>query len=693
MERMTRFRARILMLIFVLIAGFFAFRLYKAQVIDTGGSTDNTSTFTTYTTVKAARGEILDRNGNVLVSNRASYDLAINHYVLLSATGTNQYLYDLIKRCQEVGIEYNETFPISQERPFTYTLEEQSSAQQGYFQQYLAYMEDLDSDITAPLLIAQLRKRYDLPATWTDEEARLVIGLRYELALRNCVGSLSKYVFITDASDEELSAVVELNIPGLSPEASTVREIHTSYAAHILGYVGPMTAEQWEYYKNIDGYEMDAEVGQDGFEAKFEEYLHGVNGLREDVVTTDGTLVSSRYIKEPQAGTNVEVSIDINLQIIAEDQMAMKIEELRSQGTYENGQAMDGSDAEGCAVVAMDMEGQVLVCASYPTYDLSRFFEDYTEILEAEGNPLYNRALMAAYPPGSTYKPSMVIASIDSGLISSADTIYDASIYREYESSGFAPQCLFYTNLGMSHGDITAAEALRDSCNYFFYYLGDRISTSVMDNTAKALGLGESTGIELYEETGHRANAETKKLLYPSDSGWYAGDRILAAIGQSDNRFTPMQLCVYASTLANRGDRYRATFLNRVVSADYTTLEYQSTPEILSHLDISDDAYLAYSEGMYMVTSESSGTAYSTFKNYPIEVCAKTGTAQQESGGSDHGAFICYAPKDDPQIAIAIYGEKAGHGSSMAGIAKAILDAYFQVEEVGDVTVYENQLS
>ncbi len=693
MERMTRFRARILMLVFVLIAGYFAFQLYKAQVIDTGGSTDNTSTFTTYTTVKAARGEILDRNGNVLVSNRASYDLTINHYVLLSANGTNQYLYDLVKRCQEAGIAYNESFPISKERPFTYTLEEQSSAQQGYFQQYLAYMEDLDSDITAPLLVEELRERYNLPATWTDEEARQVIGLRYELALRNCVGSLSKFVLITDASDEELSAVVELNIPGLSPEASTVREIHTKYAAHILGYVGPMTAEQWEHYKTIDGYEMDAEVGQDGFEAKFEEYLHGVNGLREDVVTTDGTLVSSRYIKEPQAGTNVEVSIDLNLQMIAEDQMAIKIQELHDQGYYEDGRRKDGSDAEGCAVVAMDMEGQVLVCASYPTYDLSRFFEDYTQILEAEGNPLYNRALMAAYPPGSTYKVSMVIAAIDSGLISSGDTIYDASVYRAYESSGFAPQCLLYTNAHMTHGDINASEALRDSCNYFFYYLGDRIRLSAMDDTAKALGLGEHTGIELYEEIGHRANAETKKEIHPDDPGWYAGDQILAAIGQSDNLFTPMQLCSYAAALANRGDRYRGTFLNRVVSADYTTLEYQSEPEILSHLEISDDAYLAYSEGMYKVTSESSGTAYSTFQNYPIAVCAKTGTAQQEAGGSDHGAFICYAPKEDPQIAIAIYGEKAGHGSSMAGIAKAILDAYFQVDEVGDVSVYENQLS
>ena len=690
MERITRFRAQLLTLVFLVIVAFFAFKLYDLQIVETGGSTDNTTTFTTLTRVKAARGDILDTNGNVLVRNRASYDMVMNHYVMLTASGTNKHLYNLVKRCQEVGITYNEHFPISMERPFVYTLDEYNSAWQNYFQIYLN-SKDLDSDITAPLLIKRLRDRYKIPAEWTEEEARMVIGLRYEMDLRGCVGSLANHVFLSDVSDENLSSLVELNIPGLMVEKTTVREYSTKYAAHILGFVGAMNAEQWEKYKNNPDYSMDSEIGQSGLEAAFEEYLHGVDGLRIDTVTSSGELVKQEYKVEPKAGSNVEISIDINLQRAAEDGMANVLETLRAN---ENEDA-DGKDAEGGAVVAMDVKtGQVLVCASYPTYDLSTYFEDYQQTLEADFDPLYNRALSGIYPPGSTYKMSMVVAGIDSGVINSSTLIYDKGRFDKY-SPGFTVYCLLYTNRHMIHQNVNAAEALMVSCNYFFYELGDRIALSAMDRTAKALGLGEPTGIELPENIGHRANAETKKKLYSGDrSGWYQADQITAAIGQSDNRFTPMQLCVYATTLANRGTRYKATFLNRVVSADYRNKLAESKTEVLSTLDISDDAYLGYSQGMYMVANAPRGTAYSTFKNYPIKIAAKTGTAQSGiANASDNGAFICYAPADDPRIAIAVYGEKAGHGSSLTTIARDILDIYFEVGEVGDVTTLENKLS
>ena len=699
MERVTRGRARILLAVFAAIVLIFGFRLYDLQIVQTGGSTDNTTTFTTYTTVKAARGDILDRSGNVLVSNRASYNLVMNHYVLLTADGTNDYLYRLVKRCLENGIEYDEHFPVSRERPFVSTLSEQSASWQNHFQTYLNVVE-MDSDISAPLLVEQLRKYYKIPPEWTHEEARLVIGLRYEMDLRSCVGSLPNYIFLEDISDEDLSALMELNIPGLNVEASTVREYNTKYAAHILGYVGPMNAAQWEKYKTNPDYTMDSHIGQDGFEAAFENYLHGVDGLREDTVTTSGELVSSRYLIEPKAGSNVEVSIDINLQRIGEETMDQMMTQLRNQ---EEGK--DGKDAAGGAVVAIDVRtGQLLVCASYPSYDLSTFFENYTEILNAEHGPLFNRALQGIYPPGSTYKMSMAIAAIDSGVIDSTTPIYDHGIWDQ-DGSGrdkyrdFQLYCLQYTDYGRVHGDMTAAEALMVSCNYFFYELGDRISLTAMDNTAKGLGLGEKTGVELFEEQGHRANRETKKLLYTGDAAdWYQADKVTAAIGQSDNRFTPIQLCVYASALANRGTRYRATFLNRVVSSDYRKLLYQNTPSVLSTFDIGDDAYLAYTQGMYMVThgnGEWSGTASKLFKNYPITVAAKTGTAQTDAGtdASDNGAFVCYAPYEDPQIAIAVYGERAGHGSTLAQVAKSILDVYFDVGEIGDVTTNENQVS
>jgi penicillin-binding protein 2 len=270
-------------------------------------------------------------------------------------------------------------------------------------------------------------------------------------------------------------------------------------------------------------------------------------------------------------------------------------------------------------------------------------------------------------------------------------------VFDKY-APGFKVYCLRYSSYGLAHKSINAATALQVSCNYFFYDIADRISLSVMDGTAKALGLGEPTGIELPENIGQRANAETKRKLYTGDNaGWYQADQITASIGQSDNRFTPMQLCVYTAALANKGTRYKATFLNRVVSADYRSLLKESQKEVLSTLAISDDAFNAYHTGMKMVTQKGpdwNGTAQSTFRTYPIKVAAKTGTAQNgQNNASDHGAFVCYAPAEDPQIAIAIYGEKAGHGSSLATIARDIMDAYFEIGEAADVTAHENKLS
>jgi penicillin-binding protein 2 len=697
LERISRSRAQILLFGFFVLMVVFCFRLYDLQIVSPGGITDNVTTFTTYTTVKAARGDILDQNGNVLVSNRASYNLVMNHYVILTTDGTNEFLYKLVKCCQAHKINYTEHFPITSQRPFAYTLNDQTAAWQSNFQTYLN-MIGVDSDISAPLLIDKLRQHYDIPQSWTQEEARLVIGLRYEMDLRACIPSLPNYVFLEDVSDKNLSYIMELNIPGLNVEATTVREYNTKYAAHILGYVGAMTPRQWETYKDNPDYTMDSSVGQDGFEAAFEEHLHGVDGLREDTVTISGELVSSRYIVEPKAGSNVEVSIDINLQRAAEDTLDQVIRDLRNQ---EDGK--DGQDAEGGAVVAIDVKtGQVLVCASYPTYDLSTFFENYSAILDTEYSPLFNRALQGTYAPGSTYKMSMVVAGIDAGEINSGTTIYDSGIWDkdgdELEKyPNFQLYCHQYANYHDIHEHMNAAEALMVSCNYFFYDLGDRITLSAIDSTAKGLGLGESTGVELAERVGYRANKETKKLLHPNEfNGWNPGDQVTAAIGQSDNRFTPMQLCSYTMALANRGTRYKATFLNRVVSADYRTLLLESKPSVLSTFNISDDAYKAYSEGMYLVTQRTDdwkGTAYDIFKNYPIQIAAKTGTAETDSGGSDNGSFVCYAPYENPQIAIAVYGEQAGHGSTLAKVAKAIMDIYFELGGIGNVNANENQVS
>ena len=690
MERMTRFRSNVLLVLVAIVLCFFVGKLYTMQVVDAAEKADNITTYTTITRVRAARGDLLDTHGNVLVSNRASYNLEFNHYVVLNSDNPNESLRQLTQLCKTLDIAYEDHFPVTKERPFTYTLGDYNSIWQGYFQDYLPTRGGLDSDITAPLLIKTLRESYKIPEDWTDEEARLVIGLRYELSLRQGnITNLPNFVLIEDVSDADRAAILELNIPGLNVEASTVREYSTKYAAHVLGYVGAMSPKQWEYYKGL-GYEMDAMVGQSGFEMAFEEYLHGTDGLRVDEVTKDGTVVKSYYKVEPKSGNNVQVTIDLNLQIKAEDELAAKIEMLRDP---EQNTGEDGLDARGGAVVALDAKtGKVLVCASYPTYDLSTLFENYDAILNQEYGPLLNRALIATYAPGSTFKVCSTIAGIESGTITMDETIKTLGKFSKYK--GFSATCLRWREYGYTHGTIDCTDALMYSCNYFFYELADRMGISKLDMIAKAMGLGEHTGVELPEYIGHRSNPQTKAEIFAGteSAGWYPADTIMTAIGQGQNRYTPMQLAVYAMTLANKGTRYSATFLNRVVSSDYRSLVYENKKEIMSTIQLSEQAIQAYFTGMQKVAHESGGTAYKIFKNYPINVCAKTGTA--DAGTDDvNAAFMCFAPAEDPEIVIAIYGENAGHGSAVADIAKAILDAYFEIGDSADVDSSENQVS
>ncbi|MBE6979778.1 MAG: hypothetical protein E7431_05330 [Ruminococcaceae bacterium] len=703
MERVSRLRAWLLLMFFLLVLVLFSARLYKLQIVDTKGDTDNTEVFTTLTRVKAARGDILDRNGNILIGNRASYDLVFNHYVITSADNTNNHLLRLVNKCRELGIEYIDHFPVTKERPFEYTIDDYTTAWRGYFQSYL-YERSMDSDITAPLLVETLKARYKIPAEWSDADARAVVGMRYEFDLRGVV-NLPTYTFLEDVSDEDLSALLELNIPGLMVESSTVREYYTPYAAHILGTMGAMTKEQWDkvdYAQQYEGgpkYYMDAQVGQSGFEAAFEQYLHGEDGMRIDNVDKTGAIISQEYRKgdEPRAGNNVETTIDINLQIVAEDALADQIAYLQDPTRNTSG---DGNDVEGAAVVVMKVKtGEILACASYPTYNLQTYNDEYEEILKQDFDPLFNRAFHASYPPGSTYKMCTLVAAMEAGLVTSDEIIKDGGIYLEYKEDYFTPTCLIWSNYGYTHGELVAWQALMVSCNYYFYELGNRLATTTggkkaLDDTAKGLGLGEPTGIELNEDIGHRANEETKKMLYTGNkAGFYVGNVILAAIGQDENKFSPLQLCVYASTLANQGVRMRATFLNRVVSSDYRSLVYENEPEIMSELKISDATYNAYVEGMVNVISGGRGTARETMKGLGVTVAGKTGTAQTGMLGSDHGAFICFAPAEDPEIAIAVYGEKAAHGATLGLCAKAIIQYYFENNErAGSVAAYENTL-
>ena len=743
MERVTRIRAIVFLSLFCLVLVLYAGRLFKLQIIETDGNNDNTTTYTTLTTVRASRGDLLDRNGNVLVGNRASYDLVFNHYVIKSYDETNEALYTLLKKCDELGVAYSDHFPVTTQEPFEYTLSSYAASWQNHFQSFMVDRE-LDSDMTAPLLMEELRKRYDIPENWTTEEARAIIGLRYEFDLRG-VSNLPNYIFIEDVSDEHLSAILELNTPGLMVESSTVREYHTKYAAHILGSMGAMTEKQWLIYKD-QNYSMDAYVGQSGFELAFEEYLHGIDGTRVDVVSKDGTIMEQYYARKydedgkvvgsysPIAGNNVETTIDIRIQEVAEESLEDIMEYLNDpeRNVKKDGTPGDGQDAEGAAVIVMEVQtGNVLACASYPTYNLATMIEDWDEIVADGRNPMFNRAYGAYYAPGSTFKMCTLIAAMEnvnsSGvpILAYGETIVDHGSYDNPNLPGFSPDCLVWTaNPGVTHktnaGGLDGTQALMVSCNYFFYELGYRCTWQMMDETAKGLGLGEPTGIEIQEEKiGWRSNPDSKKATYGTgvNATWSGGDRVLTAIGQAENRYTPMQLAVYACTLANQGTRMKATFLSRVVSADYRSMILENEPQVVSKMAISHQTYETYMTGMRKVVINDkenmpyfNGTAASYFggpqdkfgegngvwplKN-EITVWAKTGTAEHASGGSDHGAFICFAARageTKPEVAVVIYGEKVAHGSTLAVVAEDILATYFEIEGASEIYSYENQV-
>ena len=475
-----------------------------------------------------------------------------------------------------------------------------------------------------------------------------------------------------------------------------------------------MSDAQWQEYKDQD-YSMDAKVGQTGFELAFEKYLHGIDGTRYDEVNKDGATTKSYYTKEPVAGNSVETTIDIKIQEVAEkalDQVMHNITDPEiNTATGDN----TGLDAEGAAVIVMECKtGKILACASYPTFNLATMYEDWDDIMADPLKPFFNRAFGAEYPPGSTFKMCTLISAMEhisskthTYILPYGATIVDKGVYDVYE--GFYPTCLAWTSGHFTHGEIDGSMALCYSCNYFFYQLGDLNNETNMVETCEDLGLGVPTGIELVEKTGRMNTSEVKRQIYGSgvNGNYSAGDRILGAIGQGENRFTPLQLCVYASTLANKGTRMKATFLSRVVSSDYRTLIKENQPEIANQLEMMSTTIETYWNGMRYVITKPGGTADAYFGGpddlYPdrwalsdeVVVYAKTGTAEHASLGSDHGAFVCFAHRKEetePDIAIALYGENEAHGSWLAPVAEQILLSYYEMDAASEVSAFENQI-
>lgn len=664
--------------VYVLLGFFCAFLvlffavLYDAQVVH--GSENRARSITSNTaseTVTASRGIITDRNGKVLVSNRLAYTLVVDKSSFgKDEAALNDAIWQLIQLCQEQGVTWNDTLPMTTGSSPQLT----SKSLTKSFREYLDGNK-LPTDGGSAEVLAAMRKLYKVDDSYTDAQARLIVGVRYELDGR------SSYTFAEDVSTELLGRITDGKYRGVTIKTAAARVYNTKLAAHILGTVGAIWQEEWRsdestgYVGYADkGYNMNDLVGKDGVEKAFEEYLHGKDGKR--LITTDenGKITGELYTREPQPGGTVALTIDIDLQQVVEDTLASTIQGMIDKDSNERG---------GAAAVIQVGTGEVLAMASYPTYDLETFNQDYEELVKDERLPMFNRATQGVYAPGSTFKLCTSVAALEEGIITPSTIIEDKGIYTYYVDP--QPMCWIWRQAHTTHGRINVSQAIVDSCNYFYYEVGRLTGIKKLDEYATAFGLGQSTGIEIGDVSGVLASPEWAEA---HDREWTDGQTITAAIGQSYNLFTPLQLANYVATLVSGGEHYEAHLLKNVKSYDNSRIidVYGKGP--LNDLNISDSTMAAVTKGMHGLTYDSLRSAFS---RCVVEAGAKTGSAQV---GTDiaNGTFVAYAPYDDPEIAIAIVVEKGGSGSLLANAAVDIINAWFTRDGTGATAAGEDAL-
>lgn len=684
--------------------------LYKLQIIEGAAYYEESQNKqVSNQTVTAARGNILDRYGRVLVSNRECYNLKLSDTRLFSdeVEDPNAVILEMINMVEAAGETYIDDLPITKEPPFEYT--EMTALQSTLL---TAYLKDkgLDEDTSAVELMSYFRTRYEIANSYNSEEMRKIASVRYALNVRYSINT-NPYVFVEDASIDLISDLMGVVGNVVEVETSYVREYNTQYAAHILGYVQAMSEEDMEKYRPQDensGYDYDTKVGRDGVEYTFEDWLHGTNGTARVTRTSNGTITSTVYTEDPVPGNHVYLTIDIQLQEAVERILETGIYELQLTRDEENAKAvMEGNidevkeDIQGGAIVVVDVKtGEPLAIASYPTFDLSSIIEDYSDLLVADNDPLFNRALNGAYEPGSTFKPCTAIAGLTENIINTETQIECTGLFTKYADQGYAPACWIYTQTDgqLTHGYDNVTEAIKDSCNVFFYTVADNLGIRKLMEYAKNFGLGESTGIELTETTGNMANPDNH-LNYDVDS-WVDGDTVQAGIGQSDSMFTPLQLAEYCAAIANGGTRHSAAILKSVRSYDYSRQLYQKETEVLSTVESADYNWAAVQRGMYLMANDvtsSSSTVYYALSNYSyngvsLPVAAKTGTSQLGEDKTNNAIFMCYAPFDDPEIAIAIVVERGQSGANLSKMARNVLDAYFSLGTINTTAEREYSL-
>lgn len=662
-------------------------QLFNLQVINGESYREQSNTrLSRVSTIKAARGSILDRSGNELAGVKTENNIEI-YKTNISNDELNEAALNLVNLMNQYQISYTDNFPISI-NPFTFTI---SGDELSKFKKKLKIEENADAET----VFYKVKDKYQIKND-NIEDIRKIIAIRYIITTTGY--SATKSITIaTNVSDEVVAQISERNsdFPGISIETKAARTyLAGSMAAHVIGYTGKIKEE--EYKANKDGYDIDDIIGKTGIEYVFEKYLKGTDGEKQKEMAVDGTITGEYVSKNAIAGSDVVLTIDSNLQKTTEESLENCINKIKNGGFSQR------YDAQGGAAVVMNVNtGEVLATASYPTYEPQWFVggisqENWAYLRDDTRHPQLNKAIQSTYAPGSTFKMVTAIAGLETGVITTKEKINDTGIYKKYNSEW---KCWYYTSYHRGHGYQNVTQALQHSCNYFFYETGDRMGIDNLSKYALHFGLGNKTGIELpNEKSGAAASKETyAKIRNGATMG--PGDTLNASIGQGDNNFTPMQIAKYISSIANSGTVVNPTIIKSVLNSDGTEVSKDEirkyTNEKLGIVDtddgitISDESIEVAKEGMRMAASEAGGTAYNIFKNFNIEVAGKTGSAEagKDSNGKDlvNAWFVCFAPFDNPEVAVVVMIENGGHGNYAAEVARDVLIQYFGMNESTEV--------
>ncbi len=640
----------------------FAFELYDIQIKNNEYYSAQNNTVKTYKVpIEASRGEILDRNGNPLVTNRQGNSVVLDAAYFPSTkenSERNRIVFNLIKLFNRNGEEYVHNLPLKLNKKnevVFFTEEDDENFESAIKTMKSKDMFNLQNYATAQNCFDAMIEEYELEDYLEKYGIEIVLeigNVRYELT--RLLFSVSNPVTIAeDVKDETVALIKEdsSKYKGANVKVVAYREYADStLAPHILGTVRKINAEEYEQLKN-EGYGINDEIGESGIEGSMEQYLRGTAGEKTVTIDDKGN-VSEEVTREPIQGDTIILSIDKDLQRLAQK----KLEKICKSVDYNN--------STGAVVVEDCNNGEVLAAASYPAFDLNDYYDHYNELTKDRLTPLYNRFAMGTYAPGSTFKPMMAVASLEEGAITQG-TVFNCT--NHLEVAGHVFKCL------AAHGGENVRGALRDSCNVFFYNCAKRLGIEKMNSYGAMFGLGEKTGVEIPEAKGILAGPEYRKRF---DMLWAPGDTVQAAIGQSDNLFTPLQLCNYCATIANGGTRYQMHFVKSTIS-NSTDVVNETGINIVQTIDVQDKNLEIVQQGMRMVAT--GGGPANVFSKLDTKVACKTGTSTVVVKGIKHnnGFLITYAPYDNPEVSVATAIEMAGSGSSTAEITSSIIDYYY----------------